>query len=436
MSRLAPVPHVDPCAIAIPQRLIHFDPSARASAEFRHPVKTDVDPPFLNRVFTTFFNIYLFQLHSDIVQNLNDTGRGRPTDVRDALVHAQTALRTYYSDSTIRVTNYSLGYSHLDRVRGSRYIFHLKSSNFSNPVRHDVAALQRTFDGKCYISVKEYSADIFERAVYMVVPYSKRPKRLKWFLNQFDSLRNNNVNIELKLSVCNDFEEDLSTVQQLVQEMQHSEHVQVILVPGDGTGFFSRAISIRDGSKDVPKDSLMFVCDIDMYIFPSMFESCRYNTIQGSQVYFPVFYSLYARQARIARNGGYWRDSSFGMGCMYKSDFDEVAAYNKASKIFVGWGGEDLVLCQAFLSHNRYEVFRAIEPALRHKWHVKHCEALTPAYDDCMSVKFQQLGQMSTVGKLLLDNKFDAQQLFAQFHEEDSDEGVPSTLGDLDRKEN
>lgn len=46
-----------------------------------------------------------------------------------------------------------------------------------------------------------------------------------------------------------------------------------------------------------------------------------------------------------------------------------------------------------------YQVFHAVEPALRHKWHLKLCELLISAFEDCLAVTFQQLGDMKSVGK-------------------------------------
>lgn len=174
----------------------------------------------------------------------------------------------------------------------------------------------------------------------------------------------------------------------------------------------------------------MFITDVDMYIYPNIFDNCRLNAIQGSQVYFPVFYSLYARNERISKSGGYWRASSLGMSCMYRSDFDELAVYENAEKDFVGWGMEDRALCEAFKKRPGYEVFRAVEPALRHKWHLKHCEPLTTSYEDCLAVTFEQLGDMKSVGRFLLDNNFDTQKFFAKFADEYEDETYGSVIKD------
>lgn len=417
-------PYVDPCTTAQPAELRHFDPSRRAARHYAEDTvrALSADPPSFHRVFAAFFGVFLFQPASDVVSTLNTTERGRPVDIRDTLVHAQRALRAFYADPSLVVQNYSLGYDHLDRVRGSRYVLHLKTANASTPHLHHAVALQRTFDGACFLSVRHYPQTVFDSPVHIVLPYAQRPKRLTWFLDQFEYLISSSVNVRLIISVCKHNETDVAHVEKIARKSESHAYITVVKAAGDQTNYFSRAISIREAVKYVPRDSIFFISDVDMYIFPMLFDSCRYNAIQGSQVFFPVFYSLFARNDRISRSGGYWRDSSLGMSCMYRSDFDEVHAYDNAESAFMGWGMEDRVLCEAFKNDSRYEVFRAVEPALRHKWHLKHCEPLTPAYEDCLSVTFQQLGDMKSVGRFLLENHFDTQKFFAKFADDDEDE--------------
>lgn len=349
-------------------------------------------------------------------------------DVNAGISTAQVALRHFYKDPSLSVTSYSLGYTHLDRVHGARHIFHLHTRNASHDSLRHVVTIQRTFDARCHLSVRAYPPASLTKPVFLIVPYATRPKRLTWFLNQFESLISNNVPVRLLLAVCKHNAADVAHAREVASSSDAVDYISVVPVPGDRTSFFSRAISIREAARLVPRDSIMFITDIDMYIFPSMFDACRLNAIQGSQVYFPVFYSLYARYSRIGRNAGYWRESSLGMSCMYRSDFDHVAAYKDAEKKFVGWGSEDRVLSLSFLKDKQYEVFRAVEPALRHKWHLKHCEAFTPAYEDCLAVTFQQLGQMASVGRFLLKNKFDVQKFYSKYADDD-DDGVEENSG-------
>lgn len=422
--------YTDPCSSARPESLIYFDPSDRASREFSSFLSRDEDPPSFNRIFSAFSDKYLFDPNSDVIISLNSTAKGRPTEIHNALLYAQSALQRYYQDSDLRAINYSLGYEHLDRVRGSRNVFHIHSENASHSNLRHAVAIQRTFDGICRISVRQYPSELFETPVYIVVPYSNRPRRLSWFLDQFERLLSDHkVYARLILSVCNTSSADFTWVRNITRNSPASDRIVIVEAPGDSTGYFSRAVAIRVAAGVVPEKEIMFISDVDMYIYATMFDKCRFNAIQGSQVYFPVFYSLYARNERIAKSGGYWRESSLGMSCMYRSDFDALGAYDDAETKFVGWGMEDRTLSDAFKKQPEYEVFRAVEPALRHKWHLKHCEPLTPSYEDCLAVTFEQLGDMKSVGRFLLDYHFDTQKFFAKFAE-DEDETYGSVIKD------
>ncbi|CAN8074754.1 unnamed protein product [Agarophyton chilense] len=149
-----------------------------------------------------------------------------------------------------------------------------------------------------------------------------------------------------------------------------------------------------------------------------MFGSCILNSIKGRQVYFPVFYSLFPGKKQIEKQSGYWRDTSYGMSCMYKFDFDSVRAYEDAETQFSGWGGEDDLLKDLFLRHPAYEVFRAVEPALRHKWHQKMCDSSTASYLACVTIKSRQLGIPQYLIEALSGEGIDVDDVLAKhFHD-------------------
>lgn len=427
--------YMDPCLDTLPDELVHFDPSSRISKEFSNLLSSAANHPSQDRIFSTFFGVYLFEPYSDVVVSLNATSRGRPTDIRNGMHIAEMALRRFHDDPSIRIINYTLGYEDLDRVRGSRYIFHLFARNATHSDLRHVVAIQRTFDNVCHISVRSYPTKTFQDPVYVILPYSERPHRFSWFLTQFEDIVIDSPNrAQLLIAVCKQNKTDVEFVRQFVLNSAAKEHITTIEVPGDKTSFFSRAIAIREAAKHVPSDSVMFISDVDMYLFPPLLDSCRYNSIKGSQVYFPVFYSLFPRNDRIAKSGGYWRRSSLGMSCMYRADFDNVAAYKNAENDFIGWGKEDLALSSAFRKAPEYELFRAVEPALRHKWHRKYCEPLTSAYEDCLTVMFQQLGDVNSVGRFMLSHNLDAQKLFEKFADDDDDTARQDIQGSSDSK--
>ncbi len=414
----------DTCALAKPETMFHFDSAEYVSKEFANAAEKSKEMPVSARVFTAFFKDYIFDPNSDVVLNLTTSDTARAMDIRNAVPLIQNAIREFKRDDTIKVTRVSFGYSHMCRLRGLRYVFHVGAISSQNKEiarkSRQVAAIQRPFDGSCRVRIADISDETMRQPVYLVVPYSNRPNRLKWFLHQFDQLRERHMNLVLVLAASTLDSAGFHEAKKLVRAMKFSGNVHIVPVKGDRFGYFSRAVAIRDASKRIPDDGLMFISDIDMQIFRPFFENCRMNTIRGHQVYFPVFYTLFAGAKHIDRRRGYWRSSSYGMSCIYKSDFDAVAAYEHAEDKFLGWGEEDVHLVKAFSAHKDYEVFRAVEPSLRHKWHMKHCEKNTPSYDSCLTMLYDQLGTAASLGKYLLQREgIDVQQFLSKVADED-----------------
>lgn len=374
-----------------PTTLYHFDPSAQQTP---------------TSIFSTFSQSYILNPFPSHILNLSETSPSHLTDIPLSLAISQNALRTYFRDSSLRIHRYSLGYSHLDRLLGARFVFHLQTSTRCKRRATHVVAIQYAFAATCRVQVRSVDTKVI---VYLLVPYSNRPKRLQWFLSHFDSLVLQATPLRLILAVCQNYPNDIQIVTHLISTLHHKHLIHLTLAPPDSLGRFSRSISILHASAHVPSNDIMFIVDIDMYIYPTMITNCILNTVLNHQVYFPVFYSLYPRKDRIEPRAGYWRQSSYGMSCMHRSDFDRVHPYANTS--FVGWGGEDVALYQAFRNHPSYYTFRAIEPALRHKWHLKKCDPTTSEYKSCLNVRFQQIGDIIDVGGWLMKQGIDIQAL-------------------------
>lgn len=408
----------DACAAVEPTQMVHFDPPYRISSMYLNASDKDRAMAVSATVFTSLFKMYVFEPNTDVVLNISASDAARDIDVKAARPFMQSALRRFKNDDSIMLDKVSFGYTHMCRLRGLRYVFHITatSSKVSGSVAQSqhVIAFQRLLDGTCHVGIANLSEKEVQQPVYFVVPYAGRPNRLKWFLNQFDRLRGRNLNLRLVLAVGSNEDSGFHSAERLVNTMRFARDVRIVRTKGDADGHFSRAVAIRDAADYVPDDGLMFISDIDMQIFRPFFENCIMNTVQGHQVYFPVFYTLFPEGKHIDRRQGYWRLSSYGMSCMYKSDFAAVAAYKEAETEFSGWGEEDVHLMKAFSSHSDYEVFRATEPSLRHKWHVKRCQKNTPSYDSCLTMLYDQLGTGASLGKyLFLKQGIDAQKFLA-----------------------
>lgn len=95
----------------------------------------------------------------------------------------------------------------------------------------------------------------------------------------------------------------------------------------------------------------------------------------------------------INKETGFWRESGFGMVCLYRQDFRAVSGFSGFGDLnhdISSWGGEDVYLFRKFIRFPKITVFRSITPGLFHLYHPKDCEKykLKPSqFNDCLTVK-------------------------------------------------
>ena len=151
------------------------------------------------------------------------------------------------------------------------------------------------------------------------------------------------------------------------------------------SGRFSRGRALDVGIKQLSSSDLIFICDVDMMIERGYLRHCRRNTIQGRRVYYPEFFKYYnmkyaykfsrmPKTRSISRREGHWAIHSFGMLCIYKSDFAITGGFNLKIE---GWGSEDVLLAKSVMKH-KLDVFRAPDPFLTHRFHEKTCSKTLP----------------------------------------------------------
>jgi hypothetical protein len=93
----------------------------------------------------------------------------------------------------------------------------------------------------------------------------------------------------------------------------------------------------------------------------------------------------------IDKNSGYWRDTGFGMVCVYKDDFQSIGGFSSLQDLSqTGWGGEDLHLLRKAIKSSNHEIFSEITPGIFHSYHPKTCDQSqigTKRYQDCLKIK-------------------------------------------------
>lgn len=179
-----------------------------------------------------------------------------------------------------------------------------------------------------------------------------------------------------------------------------------------GEGEFSRSRAVNLGMCELDDDDLAFFCDIGVDITDTGFlDRCRRNTIKGERVYFPEifrYYKIYRQEKQqpigglppISRETGHWITYGYGMVCIYKQDHLAVGRMNECIE---GWGGEDNDYYKKVKVN--FDIFRAPDPSLRHKWHSKNCTAITtPAkLKTCQGSSSMVLGERRQLAMYLVE---------------------------------
>lgn len=286
----------------------------------------------------------------------------------------------------------------------------------------------------------DYTGDIHKgkKVINFILPLTgdaKKKSAFKLFLSSFETVALNQdkfVTLTIIFGYSKSSQDGLNEKKYLENILndfrQRTSFTNINLIYVEMAGSFSRAKLIQIGVESccdndqfdsTPlNENLMFFCDVDVLFNKNFLDLCRYNTARNKRVYFPILYSFYnpnmakvlynnesSRGANklddsdvdieeakvnliINKESGYWRDSGFGMTCLYKDDFNRVGGFDD----FVnknGWGGEDLHLYRKLIKTN-LEVVRSITPGLFHLYHPKECDKnkLDKAkYKDCISAK-------------------------------------------------
>lgn len=186
----------------------------------------------------------------------------------------------------------------------------------------------------------------------------------------------------------------------------------------DTKGEFARGVGLHIGAGQFEDNQLLFFVDVDLEISPDFVRRCRLNTIQGKQVYFPVFFKLYNldfvhkyfignSSQTLSRHNGHWAHYSFGMVCIYTKDYRKTKGFDTNMK---GWGEEDVDFLNRVMSQG-LEIFRAPDPGLIHLWHRKVCNqdsvVSSDAYKHCLQSKAENLADRIELAQYVFQNELD-----------------------------
>ena len=217
------------------------------------------------------------------------------------------------------------------------------------------------------------------QVVNFVVPLSHVTERFTEFLKMYERIcLALSESCRLVLSVFGD--EDLRHIKESVA-LLGARYPSGLFKIVSSNEAFSRARALHLGLSALNSTDLAFLCDVDMTIVDASFlQNCRQNTLRGQRVYYPEFFKYYNMDYAyrfkrkpsllpIKRRHGHWATYSYGMACLYKSDYDRTPGFDTS---IVGWGEEDVDLFSKLLQTG-IEVLKAPEPLLFHRYHEKVC---------------------------------------------------------------
>ena len=315
-------------------------------------------------------------------------------------------------DQKLIFDKFENGYRRVDPMRGSEFILDLvfhKSTNHNAHIRKRVSILRPFHDHVVPVPAPESKA-----TVNFVITLSDLSNRLEQFLaNYGKNILRSYEHVSLTIVLYSG--PDTAQVHSIVNKFS-SDHPSATISVVDREGEFARGVGLDHGVQQFKDDELLFFVDVDLQINHSFLRRCRLNTIRGKQVYFPIFFKLYNldfvskyyegnESMFLSRHNGHWAHYSYGMVCIYASDYRHSGGFNVDMR---GWGEEDVDFLSRVMKHG-LEVFRAPDPGLVHLWHRKTCKKSTQnldkAYLHCLHSKKENLADRTELAQYVLENE-------------------------------
>lgn len=300
------------------------------------------------------------------------------------------------------------GFVHYDGLRRREYILDIQFSSFNSTrmLTKRISIIQ-PLTTNYVTTVTELSGD---SQVYLVTPLYNVKGRFDEFMRKYEkTVLENQENLEsVHLWLVVFGHEDVRIVRESLNTYQQKYPTARMSVT-EGKGPFARGVAIDQGVKALNSSDLIFICDVDLDIHPDFFKRCARNTVQGQRVYYPMFFKLYNQKymygntspsvIEMVRQQGHWASYSYGMLCIYQSDYIASGGFDTD---IVGWGGEDVDLYEKVIKAG-FEVLRVPDPGLIHRWHPKvcHSDLDETQYSDCMYSKAENYADRQELSRYI-----------------------------------
>lgn len=333
-------------------------------------------------------------------------------ELQKVLLEVVNTVNSGYSIRKMKLKRFTNGYVKYDNLYGNEYIIDGVFEEMGNSEK----LIEKRVHLKRLLAVnyvqQNAKFDISE-TVHFIVPISNVGDRISEFMQMYEKLSlmtHENTHLIVVVYEADELRKVQDSVVQLRQSYPFARFTTV-----RGKGDFTRAKALDLGISQLRGNDLAFFCDIDMQVQREFLSRCRRNAVQGKQVYYPEFFKLYnmdyayfnsekPKIIDIKRQNGHWAYYSYGMACIYKSDYKMVGGFDTG---ITGWGDEDVELYEKIL-RRKLEVFRAPDPGLTHLWHKKTCSeshSTAKQYKHCLSSQGENLADRIELAQYILQQQ-------------------------------
>lgn len=348
----------------------------------------------------------------------------RRRDLNDVITYSVNILNEQRKNASkyFTVSDFIEGIYRTEPSSGTHYELYFRNLNAKESGRYSKVVILKPFGP--LIPAINTTVRTKETWINIILPLKGRLDSFEVFMRNFADVCIM-IDKQIYLSIVYFGLEGLDEVKNITKTIIHTHgyrYIRVINVNEE----FNRGRGLQIGMEYWKgKDTLVFMCDVDVIFNSEFLERCRLNAEKQKKVYYPILFSLFnpklvysmenrtipsiKRQLVISKKTGFWRDFGYGMTCQYLSDFKAVKGFREG---IVGWGGEDVFLYKKYVRSNM-TVVRATDPGIFHLWHDKKCPInLSPdQYRGCIRSKSLSEASHAQLGILAFKDQIDILKL-------------------------
>lgn len=330
------------------------------------------------------------------------------------LIDLYTVVKTSSNHLKSNIKNFIIGFYRSTPINGYEYELYFKNRlNCCSIIR-----LNRPLQTLRITEIREITN---KKTIHFILPLTQsKLGKFKQFLTIFEivSLKQDQGHVTLTIVYSSKNSNEINQIIEQFKKRTKFKEINLIL---EMKSTFSRGESLQIAADTLADEQLLFFCDVDIFYTQQFLDLCRSNSELNKKVFFPILFSFYNPKLLpnerldefnlvINKETGYWRDSGFGMVCLFKKDFRIINGFESYINR-THWGGEDLFLYRKFLNLDHLNVIRSITPSLFHMYHSKQCDyslMTLNEYKDCIHAKISNEASQNNFGLFYfnLTNKF------------------------------